>query len=150
MKEVGMQKTFSLILVAGLFFLLLFAGHSNGMAQEKGNNQLDTHVAIQHDTVFVNMVNDPNSGSYQFQPDSVFVKQGNVVRFTNESDALHNIEFRQIRRGAKIGSARSGPYLTAEGQTYDVVIGEGFVPGEYKYVCLPHDAMMPAGHIIVQ
>lgn len=146
-----MQKNFSLILAASLSFLFPSTGHTNGMAQEKGNNLLDTHVAIQHDTVVVNLVVDPiKSSSFRFKPDSVFVKQGSVVRFINGSYVMHNIEFRQIPTGAKIGKARSGPYLSRKGQTYDILIGEGFVPGAYKYVCLPHEAMMMAGHIIVQ
>jgi hypothetical protein len=35
----------------------------------------------------------------------------------------------------------TGPYLTKQGETYEVVIDERFADGEYEFVCTPHIAM---------
>src|SRR6266568_28484 len=117
-----MRRSSGLVLMAGLFWL----------------------------TAFVSMVKGPGVGEYHFKPDSVLVKRGDVVRFTNESNTIHNVQFFQVPEGADVGGYKRGPFLTAKGETYAIVIGKGFVPGTYIIVCAPHVSMYMSGRIIVQ
>ena len=92
------------------------------------------------------------SGSvpYAFEPAITTAHQGDTLRFTEASGALHNVRFTKQAPGAKLGSAATTPYLTAKGQTYDVVVDQRFTVGTYEFVCDPHAAIGMKGTLIVQ
>ncbi len=144
-----MRRSSGLMLMAGLFWLTAFSRYDSGVRTNRNGRLVDT-IAADHDTVFVSMVKGPGVGEYHFKPDSVLVKRGDVVRFTNESNTIHNVQFFQVPEGADVGGYKRGPFLTAKGETYAIVIGKGFVPGTYIIVCAPHVSMYMSGRIIVQ
>lgn len=104
-------------------------------------------------TVIVEMVD------FGFKPANVTVRPGDVVRFVNTTTSPHNVEFRDVPEGARLGDdyvvpveeigtraatfppARMGPYLLQKGETYEFIITDAFVSGTYDYVCTPHEAM---------
>ena len=116
-------------------------------------------------TVVVEMVD------FGFKPARVTVRPGDVVRFVNASTSPHNVEFRDVPDGARLGDeyvvpveeagshagtsralppTRMGPYLLQKGETYEFVITESFAAGTYGYVCTPHEAMGMKGELEVQ
>ena len=83
---------------------------------------------------------DVSATEYKFAPGTVTVQPGDTVRFEQTAASPHNVEFKEVPAGAKLGEAMSGPYLLAPGQTYDLVIDSRFASGTYSYVCTPHEA----------
>ena len=98
--------------------------------------------------VIVKMV-ELSAASYRYQPATVTVNPGDTVRFVQTTAMPHNVEFTKTPSGAKLGSAKMGPYLTAPGQTYDVVIDSRFPGGQYRYMCTPHFALGMLGVLVV-
>ncbi len=98
--------------------------------------------------VVVKMVKQGGS-DYRFEPATVTVQPGDVLQFEQDSDAPHNVQFDSWAKGAKLGSAQMGPYLTSQGQTYKLVIDSRFPAGKYTYECTPHGAMGMKGTITV-
>lgn len=86
---------------------------------------------------------------FAFEPARITVRPGDVIRFTQAGALPHNVELRGSPDGVELGDARMGPFLTAKGQSYDLVIDERFAPGEYEFVCTPHVAMGMKGTIVV-
>ena len=88
--------------------------------------------------VVVKMVDDA------YVPANVQVRKGDVVRFVQEGDRAHNVEFRTkgAPAGFDMGAARRGPYVKTRGEAYEVAIDARFPgAGTYKYVCTPHAGM---------
>lgn len=99
-------------------------------------------------TVIVRMVeNGPMD--FAFEPETITVHPGDVVRFTQTGQIPHNVEFKETPEDASLAEQRVGPFLTAKGQTYEIVIDEGFIAGEYRFICTPHVAMGMTGVITV-
>ena len=99
-------------------------------------------------TVVVRMV-EAGPMEFSFEPDRITVRPGDIVRFTQAGQLPHNVEFDGTPEGASLGDRRIGPFLTAEGETYDVVIDERFAAGEYRFICTPHVAMGMVGVLTV-
>jgi plastocyanin len=87
---------------------------------------------------------------YAFEPATTVAQRGDTLRFTEASGALHNVRFTKQAAGAKLGAAATTPYLTAKGQTYDVVVDQRFAAGTYEFVCDPHAAIGMKGTLVVQ
>ncbi len=79
--------------------------------------------------------------SYAFSPASVTVQPGDTIRWLQASDAPHNVQFDSWPKGAKLGGAQMGSFLSATGETYQLVIDSRFPAGKYAYECTPHGAM---------
>lgn len=105
-------------------------------------------LAQDNRVVTVKMV-DKGSAQWRFQPDYVAVGPGDTVRFILDDIVPHNVEFKKVPKGTKLGEARMGPFLMRKGEYYDVVIDKRFESGEHKYVCTPHEAMGMKGTIEV-
>jgi plastocyanin len=96
---------------------------------------------------------------YKFSPASLTIKAGDMVRFKDVSGGPHNVQFYadSIPAGAaaaldagmpdKMGSLMSP--MVETGGAYTISFA-GAPVGEYKYYCLPHQAMGMKGMIIVQ
>src|SRR5574341_1160784 len=93
------------------------------------------------------------NGSTQalFEPNTLTIAPGTVVRFTNVSGGPHNVAFYgdSIPAGAAavLNAAManrmdnlSGPFLTQPNEAYDVSFA-GAPAGTYKGFCLPHVAL---------
>lgn len=98
--------------------------------------------------VVVKMV-DVSTTEYRFEPADVTVHPGDTVRFEQTGSMSHNVEFREVPAESQLGDRQMGPYLTAPGETYDVVIDARFTDGVHKYVCTPHETLGMKGTITV-
>jgi plastocyanin len=97
----------------------------------------------------VQMVSTQGGASGEFQPKTLNVKKGDVVRWTMaDGVVMHNVSFTQAdsNPGGFTPPADS-PFLTQQGQTFELKID--FAPGTYNYVCVPHEAMGMVGSITV-
>ena len=95
--------------------------------------------------VDIRMVSDER-GNY-FEPASVEVKRGDVLRFTLVS-GIHNASFPANRNPGKSGLPAPTELLQSAGQTRDVRLD--LDPGEYTYQCDPHVAMGMVGKVVVK
>ena len=73
-------------------------------------------------------------GNYRFVPDTLTIKAGTVVIWTNTSDASHNV----MSKAGAPGSFSTTGMLT-ENQTFAVVFT---TPGTYSYQCSIHPTTM--------
>ena len=100
--------------------------------------------------VVIKLVLKPGSVPYAFEPAITNAQPGDTLRFTEASGALHNVRFTKQAPGAKLGSAATTPYMTAKGQTIDIVVDKRFAAGTYEFVCDPHAAIGMKGTLIVK
>lgn len=98
--------------------------------------------------ILVKMVDKPNA-QFGFEPATIAAARGDTVRFLQASSAPHNVHFEKTPKGAKLGSAASGPYLIGQGKTYDLVIDARFTDGTYEFVCDPHESVGMRGTLTV-
>lgn len=91
-----------------------------------------------------------------YEPATVFVNHGDVVRFVQRDGWAHNIEFKRTPDGAGFApeyiappgdievlrpvspTARVGPMLIGVGRVYEIRIGGEMPPGEYVFGCSHH------------
>ena len=98
--------------------------------------------------VVVKLVEKGGPMPYAFEPATTVAQRGDTVRFLNAVDVMHDVRFTKDAAGSKVG-ALTGPYLTAKGMTYDVVIDARFTDGTYTFVCDPHEMIGMKGTLIV-
>jgi plastocyanin len=106
----------------------------------------------------VNMV--LNGSKYEFQPAELTIKSGDQVRWHNVSGGPHNVQFYpdSIPAGAdkvldanmpeKMGPL-AAPLLTEPNAVYTISFANA-PTGDYKYYCLPHQALGMKGKITVK
>ena len=94
-------------------------------------------------------MSDAPGGRFAFQPAAISAQRGDTVRFVQASSAPHDVDFRKIPKGAKLGAESAGPYVMTPGQTYDLVIDSRFVDGVYEFVCDPHESVGMRGALTV-
>jgi plastocyanin len=107
-----------------------------------------TPAAPVGDVVQVQAITTQNGASGEFQPANVTVKRGQTIRWTADGGAPHNVSFTGAENAGKSNLPQDSPYLTAAGQTFELVAD--LEPGTYNYVCVPHQAMGMKGSITVQ
>jgi plastocyanin len=106
----------------------------------------------------VNMVLD--GSNYKYDPSSLVINAGDVVRFHNKSGGPHNISFYPDSvpaGGADVLKQQmpnqmaplEGPLLTDPDATYEISFA-GAPKGVYKFFCLPHVALNMKGNLTVQ
>jgi plastocyanin len=92
----------------------------------------------------------------KFDPASVTIKSGDVVRFHNHSGGPHNVAFDKdsIPAGAQpvldkamkdVIAPLTGPMLVQPDQTYEISFA-GAPAGVYHVHCTPHLGLQHAGH----
>lgn len=99
--------------------------------------------------VVVKMV-DVSATEYRFEPAAVTLGAGDTLRFTQTGAMPHNVDFKAAPAAASLGAAKTGPFLTKAGQTYDLVIDGRFPAGAYQFACTPHEALGMKGTLTVQ
>lgn len=97
----------------------------------------------------VSMVSTNGGAAGEFQPKTITVKKGDVVRWTMaDGVVMHDVSFTQADSNpAGFTPPADSPFLTQQGQTYELKID--FAPGTYNYVCIPHEMMGMTGTITV-
>jgi plastocyanin len=101
-----------------------------------------------------------NGSKYQFNPDNLTIKSGDVVRYHNKSGGPHNVSFwpDSIPAGAADVLKKNmpnqmapleGPLLTEPDAVYEVSFA-GAPKGDYKVYCLPHLALGMRGKLKVE
>jgi plastocyanin len=96
----------------------------------------------------VKMVTTQGGASGVFEPANLTVKKGDVIRFTNDGGAAHNVSFPAAENAGAAGLPAATPYLTTAGQTAEVQVTMD--AGTYTYQCDPHAPMGMKGTITVQ
>ena len=84
---------------------------------------------------------DVSATEYRFEPLQVSVAPGDTLRFVQTAPTPHNVDLREAPAGAAVADVRMGPFLTAAGDTYDLVLDSRFPAGTYHYVCTPHEML---------
>jgi plastocyanin len=92
---------------------------------------------------------DAPGGQFVFHPAAITAQRGDTVRFVQASSAPHDVDFKKVPKGAKLGAESTGPYVMTPGQTYDLVIDSRFVDGVYEFVCDPHESVGMHGTLTV-
>jgi len=87
---------------------------------------------------------------YTYDSAEIVAQRGDTVRFVQESAMPHNVEFTDIPAGVVLGDAKVGPYVIAEGDSYDLVIDRRFAPGRYSFHCTPHQSLGMKGTLVVR
>lgn len=97
----------------------------------------------------VAMVSTQGGASGEFQPKTLNVKKGDVIRWTMaDGVVMHNVSFSQgDNNPAGFTPPADSPYLTQQGQTFEYKVD--LAPGTYNYVCVPHEGMGMVGSITV-
>ncbi len=98
--------------------------------------------------IVVKMV-DVSATEYKYVPSSVAASPGDTVRFLQTGTMPHNVQFKVAPDGANIDGIMVGPFLTSPNETYDLVIDDRFVAGEFPFVCTPHEALGMTGTLTI-
>lgn len=99
--------------------------------------------------IVVKMV-DVSATEYRFVPAAITANAGDTVRFEQTAAMPHNVDFRDVPATTKLGDSKTGPFLAAVGEKYDVVIDGRFGAGVHNFVCTPHETMGMKGSITVK
>jgi plastocyanin len=117
-----------------------------------------TAMPITGKTVDVKEIGDAQG--YRFEPNTITVKVGDGIKFTNVTGGPHNVTFwaDSIPAGAEAQlqanmpnttSPLTGPLLINANDTYTVSFA-GVKPGVYHFYCTPHLALGMKGVLTVQ
>lgn len=117
-------------------------------ASAQAQTSASEHTVAGMDIVVVRML-DKSPTSYAFEPSLVTVTPGQTIRFVQQGEVPHNVEFKDAPPGARLDDARMGPFLTSKGEAYELRVDDRFSAGTYDYVCTPHAAMGMKGTIVV-
>jgi plastocyanin len=132
------MKTTFLALMLSLGATTLLPGFAPQEAETEPSGRL----------IIVKMV-DKSTAQWRFEPETVTVTPGDTVRWVQEDDVPHNVEFREVPDDSELGDATMGPFLLNKGDTYDLVIDRRFTLGMYDYVCTAHWALGQTGVLVV-
>ena len=97
----------------------------------------------------VSMVSTQGGASGEFQPKTLNVKKGDVIRWTMaDGTVMHNVSFTQADANpAGFTAPADSPFLTQQGQTFEYKVD--LAPGSYNYVCVQHEMTGMVGSITV-
>lgn len=97
----------------------------------------------------VKMVTTQGGASGEFQPKTLTVKKGDVIRWTMaDGSAVHNVSFTAAQGNPAGALPADSPMYTQAGQSYEIKVD--MAPGTYNYVCVPHSMMGMTGSVTVQ
>ena len=92
-------------------------------------------------TIIVKLIEQPGPMPYAFEPATFTADPGDTVKFVQAASVMHNVHFKAVPKGARLGSAAVSQYLTTKGQSTSLVIDSRFVDGKYEIVCDPHETI---------
>jgi serine/threonine protein kinase len=82
-----------------------------------------------------------------FSPSTVYARYGDLLRFTADGLAAHNVSFPSYRN-PDVDLPVPGPYLTARGHWWDFQVN--LPPGRYVFQCDPHAVVGEVGTLVVE
>lgn len=156
-------------MVAGLTLVLAACGGE----QKSGGEQQSTASPEQQPAADAPAANAPagtgkthdvkmvlDGSKYKYDPETLTIQSGDVVRYHNASGGPHNVSFwaDSIPSGAADALKKNmpnqmapleGPLLTEPNAVYEVSFA-GAPKGEYKYYCLPHLALGMKAKLTIQ
>merc|ERR1719420_365634 len=90
-----------------------------------------------------------DSGGLVFVPDTVTIKSGETVQWTNNAGFPHNVVFDEdaVPEGVDADALSKSDLLNAPGETYSVKFDKA---GTYGYYCQPHQGAGMKGKVVVQ
>lgn len=95
-----------------------------------------------------------DTGQLKFVPDTLSVKPGDTVKFTNNKLAPHNAVFDATaipnKDAALAKKLSKEKLLFSPGESYEVTIPEDAPAGTYSYFCQPHRGAGMVGKINVE
>ncbi|MDB4950166.1 MAG: Plastocyanin [Gemmatimonadetes bacterium] len=86
--------------------------------------------------VVVKMITTDDGDGGKFDPESIVAAAGDTVRFVTDGLSPHNVSFPAAQNAAPLHPPAPVPFLTAAGQSYDLVLPPA--PGTYHIQCDPH------------
>ncbi len=103
---------------------------------------------------------DKDSGRYRFDPATITVRPGDILRFVVATGSPHNVVFEagglapQTRAALNSAMPRrfsdlSGPLLSSVGADYRIVV-PNIPPGRYRFFCQSHQAYDMTGELVVR
>ncbi|MFI5256965.1 MAG: plastocyanin/azurin family copper-binding protein [Gemmatimonadales bacterium] len=90
-------------------------------------------------TIVIKLVERAGPTPFAFEPATFSAQRGDTLRFVQFAATMHNVHFKTMPKGSKLGSAAISSYLTTKGQAYSVVVDSRFAVGNYEIVCDPHE-----------
>lgn len=106
------------------------------------------HRAPVGKTHVVRMI-DKSPTEFAYEPASVTASVGDVIQFVQTTATPHNVDFREAPNGADLGTAKTGEFMLAPEQKYELRIDERFRAGSYRFVCTPHELLGMKGTLTV-
>lgn len=91
--------------------------------------------------IVVKLIQQPGKMPFAFEPATFTAERGDTLKFVQAAETMHNVHFKVMPKGAKLGSRATSPYLVALGDSYTIVVDSRFADGTYELVCDPHDAV---------
>ncbi|MBX0323034.1 halocyanin domain-containing protein [Halomicroarcula sp. F13] len=93
------------------------------------------------DTAVVTVGAEGNGGAFAFDPPLVKIARGSTVRWEWTGDGgAHNVVFEEA-------DVSSGDVASDAGTTFEHTFDD---PGQYRYACLPHEALGMRGAVVVE
>lgn len=106
------------------------------------------HRAPVGKTIVVRMI-DKSPTEFAYEPATITASVGDVVQFVQTTATPHNVDFRETPSGAELGAARTGEFMLAPEQKYELRIDDRFKAGAYRFVCTPHELLGMKGTLTV-
>jgi plastocyanin len=101
--------------------------------------QSTTPATIAPHLIVVKLIQQPGKMPFAFEPATFTAQFGDTLKFVQAAETMHNVHFKTMPKGAKLGSRAISPYLIAIGDSYTIVVDSKFADGTYELVCDPHD-----------
>ena len=90
-------------------------------------------------TIVIKLVEHAGPVPFAFEPAAFSARHGDTLRFVQTAPTMHNVHFKTMPKGAKLGAAAMSKYLTMKGEAYTLVVDSRFAEGKYEIVCDPHE-----------
>jgi plastocyanin len=98
-------------------------------------------VAVTHDVVI-------DFATFAFTPQNITIQQGDIIRWTNNTDAIHTTTGGNPSGNPCTASGLWSASLSFNGAQFSRVFNEA--PGLIRYFCIPHCGGLMRGNITIQ
>lgn len=121
---------------------LLGAGLAGGLLLGATPSAAQTGAAPSPRLIVIKLIERAgNPVPFAFEPATFTAERGDTLQFVQFANTMHNVHFKTVPKGAKLGSAAVSPYLIAKGESYRVIVDSRFAAGSYEIICDPHELL---------